>query len=257
MPCLPLSPPALPRAAPPPERRPSPRRIHPGPNGHQALAELLSGVLRRAAAEVAAGAEPARRDDPRLAGLPPPLAPTYEEDRSSLCVQLVGWKARCMGGLLTNRAAQIRHWLQARAAHPTADSPAHKPPPSPPPEPSNAGGLQGGGGAPAGLPVPPREAGAAQLGGAEVGLGRGGARRATAAEGRASQQFPCLHRFTADAGRRAARGRCCCISALEVVVTAAAPPHPVHAQARGWSWRWTLGRARAPACAAPPCSCPT
>ena len=74
---------------PPPPARPPARSIHPGPAGHQVLAELLAGLLQRAAAEVAAGLVPARRADARLEGLPPPMAPNYEDHRSSLCLQLV------------------------------------------------------------------------------------------------------------------------------------------------------------------------
>lgn len=68
--------------------------IHPGPNGHQVLAELLAGLLRRALGEVASGQEAmlAPREHSRLAGLPPPMIPNYEENRASACLQLEAFK---------------------------------------------------------------------------------------------------------------------------------------------------------------------
>ena len=74
--------------------------VHPGPSGHQVLAELLAGLMAQAAGEVAGGREPAARADPRLQGLPPPMIPHFEEQRSSLCLQLVrrgewrGWQGQ-------------------------------------------------------------------------------------------------------------------------------------------------------------------
>lgn len=59
------------------------------------LAELVAGLLQRAAAELAAGLVPAQRRDARVAGLPPPMAPNYEEQRASLCLQLVRTDCRC------------------------------------------------------------------------------------------------------------------------------------------------------------------
>lgn len=64
------------------------RSMHPGPRGHQVLAELLAGLLTRAVKEVAAGVAPAARRDPRLEGLPRPMAPNYEGSRSTVCLQL-------------------------------------------------------------------------------------------------------------------------------------------------------------------------
>ncbi|KAL4422911.1 hypothetical protein ABPG75_009108 [Micractinium tetrahymenae] len=62
--------------------------IHPGPNGHRALSELLAGLLTRAVGEAAAGTAPPPRQDPRLQGLPPPMSPAFWESVPSFCAQL-------------------------------------------------------------------------------------------------------------------------------------------------------------------------
>ncbi|PSC75050.1 hypothetical protein C2E20_1732 [Micractinium conductrix] len=66
--------------------------IHPGPNGHQVLAELLAGLLGRAVSEVAGGRTPAARWHPRLQGLPPPMIPNFPDSRASLCIQLEAFR---------------------------------------------------------------------------------------------------------------------------------------------------------------------
>lgn len=71
------------------------------------LAELLAGLVQRAVAEVAGGLVPAARQDPRLHKLPPPMAPNYEEDRASLCLQLVS---------LCSRGAELAAGTRCRLA---------------------------------------------------------------------------------------------------------------------------------------------
>lgn len=93
--------------------------IHPGPAGHQVLAELVAGLLQRAAEEVAAGLVPAQRQDARVAGLPPPMAPNYEDRRSSLCLQLV--RARLLPLPLPDAQGS---WLQPLPAAPAPQQPS-------------------------------------------------------------------------------------------------------------------------------------
>lgn len=82
--------------------------MHPGPSGHQVLAELLAGVLSQTAAEVLDGRAPAARGDPRLEGLPPPMIPRYEGQHSSLCLQLVSEPGGLLFGCALLRCALLR-----------------------------------------------------------------------------------------------------------------------------------------------------
>lgn len=62
--------------------------IHPGPSGHQVLAELLVGLMERAVGEVVMNAEPTTRQDARLQGLPPPMIPNHQDSWPTFCAQL-------------------------------------------------------------------------------------------------------------------------------------------------------------------------
>lgn len=66
---------------------------HPSDRGHQMMAEALAGPLGRAVAEEAAAAagvvQRSRRDDPRLAGLPPPMIPGNTESPTTVCAMQV------------------------------------------------------------------------------------------------------------------------------------------------------------------------
>lgn len=59
--------------------------VHPGPNGHLALAELLVGLVARGAIEAASGISPQAREAPRPAPLPPPMQPGLQEAGAALC----------------------------------------------------------------------------------------------------------------------------------------------------------------------------
>ena len=111
-----------------PSLPPAPHSIHPGPNGHQVLAELLAGLLGRAVSEVAGGRTPAARWHPRLQGLPPPMIPNFPDSRASLCIQLV------RGGRLDEAPPRVRRGAELCAQAATA-GPAGAAPPSlsPPP----------------------------------------------------------------------------------------------------------------------------
>lgn len=62
------------------------RSVHPGLHGMLALAELLLAPLQRALEEEAAGHQLARRDDPRLDLMPPPMIPNSPAERgASFC----------------------------------------------------------------------------------------------------------------------------------------------------------------------------
>lgn len=83
---------------------------HPADPGHQVLAELLAGVLTRAAWEVSAGGallEEERRHDPAVPALPAPMIPFNADDMPGMCAMLVssanafglippGGKAACL-----------------------------------------------------------------------------------------------------------------------------------------------------------------
>jgi hypothetical protein len=76
----------------------SPRgcRFHPGPNGHQAIAELLIAPIRRAIREAAAsvhmqvssGPNEDKGQAPIATSLPSPMIPNYHEGPSSFCAIL-------------------------------------------------------------------------------------------------------------------------------------------------------------------------
>lgn len=84
------NPPSLSCAAPQPSHPAVPCSIHPGPSGHQVLAELLAGLITKAAQEVAASATSAPAPRPGQEGLPPPMVKNFRDSRTSVCAQLVG-----------------------------------------------------------------------------------------------------------------------------------------------------------------------
>lgn len=67
--------------------------IHPGPNGHRILAELLTGLLAHALAEAEARPALASRQHPRLQALPPPMIPSFQESVPSFCAQLADFRS--------------------------------------------------------------------------------------------------------------------------------------------------------------------
>lgn len=100
-----------------------PCSIHPGPSGHQVLAELLAGLITKAAQEVAAGATSAPAPRPGQEGLPPPMVKNFRESRTSVCAQLVGahrlpmcLSAKCMLPVGMSSALPLRLPGLSRAA---------------------------------------------------------------------------------------------------------------------------------------------
>ena len=134
---MPLPWPALPRGLPWPAPAASPPlhpaclpvcsppcSAHPGPNGHTALAELLIGPLVRAMQEVAAGVQPAARQDERVRRLPRPMIPHSPESVSASCLILVrlGSSLQCCA-LVPLRHQQQRGQQHNRAKHSSTSKP--------------------------------------------------------------------------------------------------------------------------------------
>ena len=82
---------------------PSGCRFHPGPNGHQAIAELLIAPIRRAIREAAAsvhmqvssGPNEDKGQAPIPTSLPSPMIPNYHEGPSSFCAILASSSCCC------------------------------------------------------------------------------------------------------------------------------------------------------------------
>ena len=78
------------------------RSTHPNDRGHRAVAELRAAAVARAVEEAQGGGsllpawEPGR-DEPRLAGLPPPMVPGNADAPTTLCAIQVGAR-ECGGG---------------------------------------------------------------------------------------------------------------------------------------------------------------